>query len=280
MARPRLPAARRPSLSTPSRGMTEEVSAAHLALANRLADASGAIIRRHFRRRIKIDEKPDRTPVTLADRAAEAAMRRLIAARFPTHGILGEEYGSARTDADYVWVLDPIDGTKSFISGVPLFGTLIALVHRGRPVLGVIDQPISRERWIGARGRKTALNGKPVKSRACRRLDQATLYATAPEMFGQRDAAGFARLRRQVKLARFGADCYAYALLASGFIDLVVEADLKPYDFCALVPVIEGAGGIITDWRGKRLGLASDGRVVAAGDKGLAQRARALLARS
>ncbi|HKT18969.1 MAG TPA: histidinol-phosphatase [Stellaceae bacterium] len=260
--------------------MAGDVSAAHLALANRLADASGAIIRRHFRRSIQIDEKPDRTPVTLADRAAEAAMRRLIAARFPAHGILGEEHGGVRTNADYVWVLDPIDGTKSFISGVPLFGTLIALVHRGRPVLGIIDQPISRERWIGARGRKTTLNGKPVKSRACQRLNRATLYATAPEMFGKRDAAAFARLRRRVKLARFGADCYAYALLASGFIDLVVEADLKPYDFCALVPVIEGAGGTITDWHGEKLGLGSDGRVIAAGDTNLARRARALLARS
>jgi inositol-phosphate phosphatase/L-galactose 1-phosphate phosphatase/histidinol-phosphatase len=260
--------------------MRGDLVAAHLALASQLADASGAIIRRHFRRRLTVDEKPDHTPVTKADRAAEAAMRRLIAARFPAHGILGEEYGGVRTDAEHVWVLDPIDGTKSFISGVPLFGTLIALTHRGRPVLGVIDQPISRERWIGAQGRRTTLNGKPVKTRACRSLDAATLYATAPDMFGKRDAAAFARLRRRVALARFGADCYAYALLASGFIDLVAEADLKPYDFCALAPVIEGAGGTITDWRGKPLHLASDGRVLAAGDKRLARRARALLARS
>jgi inositol-phosphate phosphatase/L-galactose 1-phosphate phosphatase/histidinol-phosphatase len=260
--------------------MRGNLVAAHLALANELADLSGAIIRRYFRRRLKVDEKLDHTPVTLADRAAEAAMRRLIAARFPAHGILGEEYGGVRTDADDIWVLDPIDGTKSFISGVPLFGTLIALTHRGQPVLGVIDQPISRERWVGARGRRTTLNGKPVKTRACRSLEDATLYATAPDMFGRRDAAGFARLRRHVALARFGADCYAYALLASGFIDLVAEADLKPYDFCALAPVIEGAGGTITDWRGKPLHLASDGRVLAAGDKRLARRARALLARS
>ncbi len=260
--------------------MTETVIAAHLALAGRLADASGAIIRRYFRRRITIDQKSDRTPVTIADRAAEKAMRRLIAARFPKHGILGEEYGKVRADADYVWVLDPIDGTKSFISGVPLFGTLIALTYRGQPVLGVIDQPISHERWIGAAGCKTTFNGKPVKTRACPRLDAATLYATSPEMFQKRDAAAFERLRRKVKLARFGADCYAYALLASGFVDLVVEADLKPYDFCALAPVIEGAGGTITDWLGKKLDLASDGRVIAAGDKALARRARAMLGRA
>jgi histidinol-phosphatase len=260
--------------------MADRVTAAHLALANRLADASGTIIRRHFRRRIAVDQKPDRTPVTIADRGAERAMRRLIVARFPDHGILGEEYGRRDMDADYVWVLDPIDGTKSFISGVPLFGTLIALTYRGRPVLGVIDQPILRERWIGAAGRRTTLNGKPVKTRPCRRLAAATLYATAPEMFPRREAVAFARLRRRVKLARFGADCYAYALLASGFIDLVVEADLKPYDFCALAPVIEGAGGRITDWTGKKLGLQSDGRVVAAGSKALARQALILLKRA
>jgi histidinol-phosphatase len=259
--------------------MTDRVSAAHLALAKRLADTSGAIIRRHFRRRIAVDEKADRTPVTIADRAAEAAMRRLIAARFPDHGVLGEEYGRRNTEADYVWVLDPIDGTKSFISGVPLFGTLIALTYRGKPVLGVIDQPILRERWIGATGRRTTLNGKPVKTRPCRRLAAATLYATAPDMFPRREAAAFARLKRRVKLARFGADCYAYALLASGFIDLVVEADLKPYDFCALAPVIEGAGGAISDWKGKELDLASDGRVVAAGSKVLARQALTFLKR-
>ncbi len=260
--------------------MTGKVIAAHLALAARLADVSGAIIRRYFRRPIAIDQKADRTPVTIADRAAETAMRRLITARFPDHGILGEEHGGARLDADYVWVLDPIDGTKSFISGVPLFGTLIALTYRGKPVLGLIDQPILRERWIGAAGHKTTFNGKAVKSRACRRLDAATLYATSPEMFQKRDAAAFARLRREVKLARFGADCYAYALLASGFVDLVVEADLKPYDFCALAPVIEGAGGTITDWLGKKLNLASDGRVVAAASRALGRQARAVLGRA
>lgn len=258
--------------------MTTEVMAAHLALADRLADTAGAIIRRYFRRRIAVVQKSDNTPVTIADRAAERAMRRLIAAQFPEHGVLGEEYGPLRADADYVWVLDPIDGTKSFVSGIPLFGTLIALAYRGRPILGVIDQPILKERWIGAAGRKTTLNGKRVKSRAGVALGEATLYATAPDMFAPREATRFRRLARQVKRTRFGADCYAYAMLASGFIDLVVEADLKPYDFCALAPVIEGAGGAMTDWQGKPLGLAADGRVVAAGDAALARKARTILA--
>ncbi|HVA15583.1 MAG TPA: histidinol-phosphatase [Stellaceae bacterium] len=259
--------------------MTPPVTAAHLALAETLADAAGEIVRGYFRKKIAVTQKSDRTPVTIADRAAETIMRRLIEIAFPTHGIVGEEFGTRNADAEYVWVLDPIDGTKSFISGVPLFGTLIALAHRGKPVLGVIDQPVLRERWIGAAGRKTSFNGRPIKTRACDRLDEATLYATAPDMFAKGNAAAFERLRKRVKLARFGADCYAYGLLASGFIDLVVEADLKPYDFCALLPVIEGAGGRMSDWQGRALTLASDGRVIASGDPRLLRPARAVLAR-
>jgi inositol-phosphate phosphatase / L-galactose 1-phosphate phosphatase / histidinol-phosphatase len=258
--------------------MTDAVIAAHLALAETLADAAGPIIRGYFRRKIAVDEKPDLTPVTAADREAEAAMRRLIESRFPEHGIIGEEHGRTRAEAEYAWVLDPIDGTKSFISGIPLFGTLIALVHRGRPVLGVIDQPILRERWVGVAGRLTTLNGAAVRTRACPILDRATLFCTAPDaMFKGADAEVFGRLSRAVKLVRAGADCYAYAQLASGFIDLVVESGLKPYDYCALVPVIEGAGGAITDWRGQPLDLVSDGRVVACGDPALAVPARAML---
>jgi inositol-phosphate phosphatase/L-galactose 1-phosphate phosphatase/histidinol-phosphatase len=259
--------------------MTEPVTAAHLALADALADAAGAVVRRYFRQKITVDDKSDLTPVTIADREAEAAMRRLIDERFPTHGIIGEEHGRVRADAEYAWVLDPIDGTKSFISGIPLFGTLIGLTHRGRPVLGVIDQPILRERWLGAAGRATLLNGAPVHTRPCASLAAATLFCTAPDvMFRGSEGDGFARLRGAVKLTRSGADCYAYAQLASGFIDLVVEGGLKPYDYCALVPVIEGAGGVITDWQGRALDLNSDGRVVAAGDATLAAAARAKLA--
>ena len=257
--------------------MTTPVTAAHLALAETLADAAGEVVRRYFRQKIAVDQKGDLTPVTIADREAEAAMRRLIVERFPDHGIIGEEHGRTRPDAPYVWVLDPIDGTKSFISGIPLFGTLIALAVEGRPVLGVIDQPILRERWIGAAGRATTLNGTPSRTRACPGLADATLFATAPDMFGE-DTAAFARLRAAVKLARYGADCYAYAVLASGFVDLVAETDLKPYDYSALVPVIEGAGGVMTDWDGRAPTLASEGRVVAAGDPALGAAARRLLA--
>ena len=250
----------------------------YIAFAGRLADAAGTAIRPHFRSRIAIDDKADASPVTVADRAAEAAMRDLIAAHFPDHGILGEELPSQRLDAPYVWVIDPIDGTRAFITGLPLFGTLIALLHEGRPVLGVIDQPILGERWIGAAGRGTTLNGAPVATRPCARLGDAYLFATAPTMFTGADAQAWDHLSARVKQVRYGADCYGYAMLASGFADLVVECDLKPFDYCALVPVIEGAGGRITDWRGAPLGLHSDGRVIAAGDPVLHDIARTVLA--
>jgi len=249
-----------------------------LALAIDLADAAGAAIRPYFRRPIAVDDKPDLSPVTVADRAAEAAMRQLITARFPEHGIIGEEFGREREEADFVWVLDPIDGTKSFISGVPLFGTLIALAHQGRPILGIIDQPISRERWIGASGRPTTLNDTPIRCRPCAGLAVATVFSTSPDMFKGVDADSYARVAAAAKLVRFGADCYAYGILAHGFIDLVIEASLKPYDFSAMVPIVEGAGGIASDWRGRQLSLASDGRVLVAGDRRAHQQALRLLA--
>jgi histidinol-phosphatase len=248
-----------------------------LALAVVLADAAGAAIRPYFRKPLTVDDKPDLTPVTAADRAAEQAMRSLIEQRFPNHGIVGEEFGRVREHAEFVWTLDPIDGTKSFISGVPLFGILIALTRGGRPILGIIDQPISRERWVGAAGRPTTLNGTAVRCRACPELAAATLFATTPDMFKERDAAAFTRVSNAVKLTRFGADCYAYGLLAAGFIDLVLEASLKPYDFCAMVPIVEGAGGIASDWGGAELDLTSDGRILVAGDRRAHQAAIALL---
>jgi len=249
----------------------------YLELAHELADVAGEVIRPYFRKPLAVDDKADLTPVTIADRAAEEAMRALIELRFPDHGIIGEEYGRVREDAEFVWTLDPIDGTKSFISGVPLFGTLIALTHGGRPLLGIIDQPVSRERWVGAAGCPTTLNGTEVHCRACPELATATLFATSPDMFEGGDAVAFARVTRAVKLTRFGADCYAYGLLAAGFIDLVLEAGLKPYDFCPMVPIIEGAGGVATDWHGAALGLASEGRAVMAGDRRTHRAALALL---
>jgi inositol-phosphate phosphatase / L-galactose 1-phosphate phosphatase / histidinol-phosphatase len=249
-----------------------------LALAAELADAAGAAIRPYFRQKIAIEDKPDLSPVTAADRGAEEAMRRLIAARFPEHGIIGEEFGRECEDAEFVWVLDPIDGTKSFISGVPLFGTLIALARNGRPILGIIDQPISRERWVGAKGRPTTFNGTPIRCRPCPALAAATVFATTPDMFRGVDAGAFGRVAGAAKLVRYGADCYGYGLVASGFIDLVIEAGLQTYDFSAMLPIVEGAGGVATDWQGRPLDLASDGRVLVAGDARAHQQALALLA--
>ncbi|GLT86189.1 hypothetical protein SLE2022_043450 [Rubroshorea leprosula] len=249
---------------------------------NKLADAAGEVIRKYFRKKVEILDKEDLSPVTIADQAAEEAMVSIILESFPSHAIFGEENGWRCKDkfADYVWVLDPIDGTKSFITGKPLFGTLIALLYRGKPILGIIDQPVLGERWIGISGRKTTLNGEEVITRSCAKLSQAYLYTTSPHLFRGDAEEAFARVRSKVKVPLYGCDCYAYALLASGFVDLVVESGLKPYDFLSLVPVIEGAGGIITDWQGHQLSWeaspdsrATSFNIVAAGDKQIHQQA-------
>lgn len=248
-------------------------------LAERLADASGRIVRHYFRGSLEIITKADASPVTVADRAAETELRRMVALAYPQHGLIGEEFPPERREAEFVWVFDPIDGTKSFITGRPLFGTLIALLHRGRPILGIIDHPALGERWIGAAGRPTTFQGKPCGVRACADLGRAVLAASSPHMFGsEAAAAAFHRVRTRSALTMYGADCYAYGLLASGFHDLVVEANNGIHDFLALVPVIEGAGGIITDWRGEPLGLESGDKVLAAGDPRMHAAALELLA--
>ena len=242
-----------------------------------LAETSGRILRRYFRTPVTVDTKTDASPVTIADRQTETALREAIEARYPDHGILGEEFGTTRGQARHVWVLDPIDGTKSFITGKPLFGTLIGLLREGAPLLGLIDQPVLNERWIGIRGQQTLFNKRPAKTATHPELDQAAMYSTTPFMFDGKDAKAYERLARQVRYPLFGADCYGYGLLAIGFADLVVEAQLKPYDFCPIVPIVEGAGGRMTDWQGAALGPASDGRVLAAANAGLHAKALAAL---
>ncbi len=232
-----------------------------------MADAVRPVVLKYFADPVAFQKKADTSPVTAADREAEAVMRQAIAEAWPHHGILGEEYGAERTDATFVWVLDPIDGTKSFVTGKPLFGTLIALVRDGVPILGIIDMPALGERWIGAEDRPTTFNGQPVQVRSCAVLGEAWLYATSPQMFEGDDFEAFERLRQGCYASVYGADLYAYGLLSRGRVDLVCEASLKPYDYCAVVPVVQGAGGIMTDWAGSPLGLTSDGRVLAAGDR-------------
>lgn len=239
-----------------------------ITLAHRLADAAGAAIRPLFRAAWTHEAKDDASPVTEADRAAEAAMRRLLDAEAPRDGIIGEEYGSERADASRQWVLDPIDGTVSFMAGRPIFGTLIALLQDGWPVLGIIDQPIVGERWVGVTGRPTLFNGKPATTRACRSLADAVLATTGPQYFSDHDGEHFMALAAQTAHKRliFGGDCYNYGLVASGHVDLVVEAGLKLHDYAALVPVVEGAGGTMCDWNGDPLHSESDGHVIALGD--------------
>jgi histidinol phosphatase-like enzyme (inositol monophosphatase family) len=252
---------------------------ADLALAQRLADAAGAAIRPFFRKPFAMEAKADHSPVTEADRAAEAAMRTILTRERPHDGVIGEEYGQDRPDAERVWVLDPIDGTRSFVAGRPIFGTLVALIERAQPVLGVIDQPITRERWIGATGRTTTLNGAAVTTRPCATLADAHLATTGPSYFTVESWPAFERVRSGARDTLWGGDCYNYGLLAAGHLDLVIEDGLKLYDFAALVPIVEGAGGRMRDWRGQPLDMRSEGQVIAAGDARLVDPAVAVLTR-
>jgi histidinol phosphatase-like enzyme (inositol monophosphatase family) len=242
--------------------------AADIALALRLADAAGEVIRPWFRQAIDSERKGDASPVTVADRSAEEAMRRLLKAEVPRDTVIGEEFGTEAGSSGRSWVLDPIDGTTSFLAGRPIFGTLIALVVDGFPVLGVIDQPISGERWLGAAGQPTTLNGKPAHTRTCPHLSEATLATTGPHYFDDHQGGHFMALAAKTDHKRMvmGGDCYNYGLLAAGHIDIVCEANLKLHDWAALVPIVEGAGGTMCDWSGDPLHAGSDGHVLAIGD--------------
>lgn len=239
-----------------------------ITLVHRLAEAAGAAIRPYFRAEFGLESKSDATPVTLADRAAEAAIRAILEVERPDDGIIGEEYGVTRERATRQWVIDPIDGTTSFVAGRPIFGTLIALMEEGWPVLGMIDQPILKERWVGAVGQPTMFNAAPVRTRACPELSEAILATTSPNCFSQDEGEHFMALGAKTAHRRliWGGDCYNYGLLASGHIDIVVEAGLKIHDFAALIPVVEGAGGMMCDWSGEPLNSGSEGHVIALGD--------------
>jgi histidinol phosphatase-like enzyme (inositol monophosphatase family) len=252
---------------------------ADVAIALRLADAAADVIRPLFRARIDVDVKPDRSPVTEADRAAEAVMRRILEADRPRDGIIGEEYGETRPGAARQWALDPIDGTRAFVAGRATFGTLIALLEGGQPVIGIIDQPVTGERWVGQLSEwpGTTLSGKPVKVRDCAELGLAHLATTSPFAFSGAGHAAFSRIARAARDTLLGGDCHNYGLLAAGFLDLVVEEGLKVHDWAALVPVVLGAGGVMTDWAGEPLALGANGAVVAAGDRRVLEAALDLL---
>ncbi|MBB3177129.1 histidinol-phosphatase [Variovorax sp. Sphag1AA] len=249
-----------------------------LRVAHALADAAAAHSMRLFRTPLDIIAKADESPVTRADREAEQAMRDILSAERPADGIFGEEHGLERVEAERVWVLDPIDGTRSFITGSPLWGTLIALVRGGRVELGMVDMPVLGERWIGQPGVGAQRNGQAVRVRGCTAIAEARIVTTSPDIFNAADWQAFDRLSRKCAMRRFGGDCYGYAQLAGGTIDLVVETGLQPYDYLGPTGLIEAAGGIVTDWEGRPLGLQSDGRVVAAATRELHRQALALLA--
>jgi myo-inositol-1(or 4)-monophosphatase len=249
---------------------------------DQLASVSGETILPFFRTALAVDNKKTGgfDPVTAADRAAEQAMRALIAKNFPGHGIIGEEYGAERTDAEYVWVLDPIDGTKSFIAGMPAWGTLIGLMRFGEPVFGMMNQPFTREKFSGdggaARYRGPAGN-RDMHVRPCAALSEAMLFTTSPLLMNKSDRADFVRVENAVKLSRYGGDCYAYCMLAAGQIDLIIETDIKPYDIVPLIPVIIGAGGIVTTWENGP--AQAGGRIIVAGDARAHKAAMELLAK-
>ena len=251
------------------------------AFVDELATVSGEIILPFFRTALSIENKGGPgsfDPVTAADHAAETAMRALIRRNFPHHGIIGEELGKDRPNAEYVWVLDPIDGTKSFICGLPAWGTLIALTRRGEPIYGMMHQPFTREHFSGdgsgARYRGPAGN-RALRVRACAALGDAIMLTTSPLLMKEADRQSFGRVEQAVRLSRYGGDCYAYCVLAAGHVDLLIETELKPHDVLALIPIIEGAGGIMTTWENEP--PHKGGRIIAAGDKRIHAQAMKLL---
>ena len=251
------------------------------AFLHRLADAAGAAIMPYFRTGFAVENKTAGgfDPVTIADRAAEAAMRTLIAETFPDHGIIGEEFAPVGAGGDHVWVLDPIDGTRAFIAGLPVWGVLIGLLAHARPAWGMMAQPFTGERFFG-NGRSAWYAGpggpRGLATRACGGLGSATLFTTSPDLFSEAEKPAYRRVEAAARLARYGCDCYAYCMLAAGFVDVVVEAGLQPHDIVPLIPIIEGAGGCVTDWEGGS--PAGGGRVVATGDPRLHEEVLRLLA--
>jgi histidinol phosphatase-like enzyme (inositol monophosphatase family) len=234
-----------------------------------LVDVSGKLILNYWRRDIVVDVKLDESPVTIADREAEIKIREMIEKRYPHHGISGEEHGQERMDAEYIWSIDPIDGTKAFISGSPLFGTLIALLKNGTPIMGIIDVPAMGERWVGGDKLSASLNGKVLKTRTGLDLSAAISGSTSPNMFTGKDAERIQRVHDKINLPIYGGDCYLYGMLALGSIDLVIEANLSDYDYLAPTALVTAAGGVVTGWLGESLGIGTTDKIIAAGDKKL-----------
>ncbi len=231
--------------------------------AEELADIARKVCKSYFRTSIEINIKSDKSPVSIADREIEKLMRKMIQKRYPAHGIIGEEFGTDKVNADFIWVLDPIDGTQCFVTGKPTFGSLISLLYKGQSVIGVIEMPALEERWIGAKNQKTLFQNSPAQVRSCSNINDAWLFASSPHMFTSKNFVSFESLRTSAYRVVYGAECQAYGLLASGWIDIVCEDTMKIYDYCALIPIVEGANGTITDWSGSPLDINSNGTILA-----------------
>lgn len=237
-----------------------------VSFAESLADASRAMLIEAARRAYTGDMKSDGSPVTAVDQAVEARLREMITDTHPGHGIVGEEHGEANPDSEFVWALDPIDGTLAFLAGIPVYGTLIALLQGGVPVMGVIDIPATAERWVGVTGLPTLCNGEPVRVRPCDDLSQAMMSTSNIDFYNADNLQALERLKAATRLTVYGGSCMAYAQIASGRIDVGIDVAFDVFDYLALAPVIEGAGGVATDWQGQPLTLASGDRLIAAGD--------------
>ncbi|MAI06375.1 MAG: hypothetical protein CBC47_04520 [Alphaproteobacteria bacterium TMED87] len=247
-----------------------------LGFANELADEASKITLKHFRSTIHFEDKVDQSPVTQADRDVEELLRAMIKKKYPSHGIIGEEYGSENEKAEFVWTLDPIDGTVSFINGVPLFTTLVGVIKQGLPFLGVIDQPVLKDRWSGS-DKRIIYKSNVAKTRPCEGVELASLYTTAHEIFDQSESIKFKNLENKVRSSRVGGtDCYHYGMLASGWIDIVCEK-LSVYEYSAIVPIVKGAGGLITNWNGQIISGFDYKTIIAVGDPTIHNQALDLL---
>ena len=234
-----------------------------ISFANILADESAKVIMEYFRQTLTIENKDDDTPVTIADKKSELKIRELINHAYPSHGILAEEFDNTNLDSEYIWVIDPIDGTRSFIAGHKDFGTLIALLHNNKPILGIINCPAHNERWVGIKDHHTTCNNIKVSTSSIKKIEDSYLFTSGQFFYEPFLKKGFEKIKEQSKYFRYGGDCYMYGMLASGLIDVVIEDTLKAHDYMALVNIIEGAGGKITDKFGKNVNIESDGSLVA-----------------
>lgn len=250
-----------------------KLSKSMIETAGLLAEAARTSTMDWFRKPVEVDSKSDATPVTQADRDTELRLKQIISERHPGHSVVGEEYGLTGGDEPWQWIIDPIDGTKCFATGEPTFGCLIALTRDNKPVLGIIEMPALQERWVGITGLPTVLNGRPCRACGATVLADASVQASTPDMFNEHTRPAFDHLCANTRFRNFGTDCYGYALVASGYADIVMEADLKAYDYMAVIPVIEGAGGVISDWEGNALSTTSGGNVLACANPKLHEQA-------